>query len=515
MLSIAQITIMRNLKILSVLVILLLCRTTYAQLSDKKIYDKGIESIKTYRELLAIPNDANYIDDILKNVDWCTDKLAKRGFRTAKLETPTRPLLFAESKNTTADNLPTVLFYFHLDGQSVDKRFWFQDDPYVAVLKKRVEGEGWVDMSWDNLTSDSYDPDWYIFARSASDSKNNFVMWLTALDLILEEGGKLPFHLKLILDFEEEKSSPSLASAVKKHKDMLAADMLVIYDGPRHISNGPTLSFGARGIAALTLTTYGPVFAQHSGHYGNYAPNPALKLSKLLASMKDEEGRVIIPGYYDGIQIDAATQAILDAVPDDERVIKAKLGIKNSDKVSDSYQKSLQYPSLNIRGMASGWVGSESRTIVPATATAEIDIRLVKESDPHRLIALVKNHIEQQGFFVTSEKPTQKERLTHNSICRFNSSVSYNAFRTDFDSNIGKWLTRAMENAFGVTPIRHRTSGGSIPISPFVETLGVPAVSVPMANRDNNQHSPNENIRLGNYLEGVKTMYYIMRTPVN
>lgn len=490
--------------------LLLGCEALIAQLSDDKITAAAVSSISEFREMLAIPNDANHLDDIRDNISWCTQELSQRGFETEEWETPTRPQLFASRMQS--DDLPTVLFYFHLDGQSVDPQFWFQDDPYQAVLKKRVEGEGWVDLGWDELTLETYDPDWYLFARSASDSKNNFMSFLVAWDLL--GGSQPPYNLKLILDFEEEKSSPSLPDMVRDHRDDLSADMLVIYDGPRHLSNKPTLSFGARGISAVTLTTYGPVFAQHSGHYGNYAPNPALRMSQLLSSMKDKEGRVVIPGFYDGIHIDEATAAILDAVPDDERVIKAKLGIVQSDKVATTYQRALQYPSLNIRGLSSGWVGEESRTIVPATATAEIDIRLVKESNPERLISLLEQHIKDEGYHVIDRKPTQRERLTYDKICRMNARVSYQAFRTDFDTEVGRWLTRAITTAFGEAPVRHRTSGGSIPISPFVETLGIPAVSIPMANRDNNQHSPNENIRLGNYVDGVKTIYYVLRTKI-
>ena len=153
--------------------------------------------------------------------------------------------------------------------------------------------------------------------------------------------------------------------------------MLIIYDGPRHITNKPTLTFGARGIATITLTTYGPVVPQHSGHFGNYAPNPALRLSKLLASMKDDEGRVTILGFYDGISIDSNTEQILKAVPDDDAQIKKRLQIVESDKVGSYYQESIQYPSLNIRGMQSGWVDEKVRTIIPGWARAEIDVRLV------------------------------------------------------------------------------------------------------------------------------------------
>ena len=160
--------------------------------------------------------------------------------------------------------------------------------------------------------------------------------------------------------------------------------------------------------------------------------------------------------------------------------------------------------------MSSGWVGAAARTIIPASAVAEIDVRLVKESDPDRLIGLIRDHIEKQGYLVLDRNPTQREKLKYDKICKFESSTSYLAFRTDFDSEVGLWLNRALTHAFGKEPIRQRTSGGSIPISPFVTTLGIPAVTVPTVNRDNNQHSPNENIRLGNYVEGIKTMIAIM-----
>ncbi len=502
------------LKFVSILLLLMCNRGgVIGQVSDDELEDQAIASISTFRDFLSIPNDAQFLDDIGKNVDWCRQALEKRGFSTIQWPSATRPVLYAQLQQQEVQ--PTVLFYFHIDGQSVDPQYWFQADPYKAVLKESIEGEGWREISWDRLSASTYDPDWYIFARSASDSKNNLMMMMTALDVMRAHGEVLPYNLKLVLDFEEERSSPSLAGVVEEHQADLSADMLVIYDGPRHISNQPTLAFGARGIASVTLTVYGPVFPQHSGHYGNYVPNPALRLSQLLASMKDDDGRVTIPGFYDGISLDEETLAILAAVPDNEQVIKAKLGIASSDKVADSYQKSLQYPSLNIRGMLSGWVGTEARTIVPAQATAELDIRLVVESDPERLIQLLRKHIQEEGYHIIDGRPTQRERLTYPKICRMDSRISYQAFRTGFDTRIGRWLTRAMEGAFGVTPVRSRTMGGSIPIAPFISILNVPAVIVPTANRDNNQHSPNENIRLGNYVDGVKALYHILSTPID
>lgn len=460
-----------------------------------------------FYELLSISNDAHYPADIEKNVQWCERAFGERGFTTRRMPTETVPLLLAERPAVGA--VRTVLVYLQLDGQPVDPSKWFQESPWKPVLKEKAGDGQWREIPWSRLDG-GYDPDWRIFARSASDAKGPVSMFLAAFDAVQSAGLHPNYNLKVIMDFEEELGSPHLPGAVEQYRRELAADMLIIFDGPRHISNEPTLSFGARGITDVTLTVYGPRVPQHSGHYGNYAPNPALRLSQLLASMKDEQGRVTIPGFYDGITIDAATRAILASVPDDETFIRQHLGIAEIDQVGANYQEALQYPSLNIRGMASAWVGEETRTIVPATATAEIDIRLVPESDPDRLIRLVKRHIQDQGYYVIDREPTEEERLTHPRIATFQASTAYHAFRTDFNSEVGLWLDRAMRRAFGKEPVKIRNSGGSIPIAPFVTTLGIPAVTVPTVNRDNNQHSPNENIRLGNYVEGVKSFVAIL-----
>ena len=465
------------------------------------------QSFPMLKELLSIPNDAFYPNEIDKNVKWCESAFSKRGFTTTRISTETVPLLLAERIHKKAKK--TVLIYLQIDGQPVDSTRWFQRSPYQPVLKRKNSNDEWEIISWDNIKN--YEDDWRVFARSASDAKGPVAMFLAALDAAASEKINPNYNIKVIMDFEEELGSPRLPNAVVKNADLLKADMLIIFDGPRHITNKPTLTFGARGIATVTLTTYGPVVPQHSGHFGNYAPNPALRLSKLLASMKDDEGKVTIPGYYDGITIDAETEQILNAVPDDEAQIKNRLQIVDADKVGSYYQEAIQYPSLNIRGMQSGWINEKVRTIIPGWARAEIDVRLVLESDPERLLALIKNHIKENGYYVINGEPTKEERLKYNKIATFTSEISYQSFRTDFDSEVGIWLRSALQNAFGEEPIMIRMSGGSIPISPFVTTLGIPAVTVPTVNRDNNQHSPNENIRLGNYREGIKTMIAILK----
>jgi acetylornithine deacetylase/succinyl-diaminopimelate desuccinylase-like protein len=290
--------------------------------------------------------------------------------------------------------------------------------------------------------------------------------------------------------------------------------MLIIFDGPRHISNQPTLSFGARGICEMTITTYGPSKPVHSGNYGNYTPNPAQHLAKLLASMKDDEGRVLIPGYYDGVTISEEDRKILAQVPDDESSMKKFLGIAKPDAVGNNFQEAMQYPTLNIRGLNSLYVGKDARTLIPDKAIAEIDIRLVPSSDPVKLINLIEEHIRKQGFTILKIAPTEEERLKYPKLAVVNAYISYAAFQTPFSSEPGVWLTKAMRHAFEKDPIRIKTAGGSIPIAPFIISLNVPAVAVDVVNADNNQHAENENIRVGNYIEAVKTFLAILSQPI-
>ncbi len=473
--------------------------------------EQTLPAVSLFREYLSLPNDAHRPEDLRGVIDWLTQQFRRRGFETEELETGRIPVLFAE--RSFPDAARTVLVYLQSDGQPVDPTAWDQANPYTPVLKERTATNEWREIPWDRLDG-GFDSDWRIFARSASDSKGPNIQFLSALDAMERTGVTPNVNLKVIVDTEEELGSPNLAGVVDRYRDKLFADMLVIFDGPPHITGRPTLTFGARGIATVTLTTYGPRVPQHSGHYGNWAPNPALRMTQILGSMKDEHGRVTIPGFYDGVHIDQATKAILDRVPDDEAEIMRALGIGITDSVGRSLQEARQYPSINIRGMASGWVGAQRRTIVPGTATAELDVRLVMESEPKRLLGLIRGHIEGLGYYVIDREPTERERTLHPKIVTMTTSISYGAFRTDFDSEPGRWLSAALTHLHGEEPIKLRTSGGSIPISLFVESLNIPAVTVPTVNPDNNQHSPNENIRLENFRDGIAVMLAVLTQPV-
>jgi acetylornithine deacetylase/succinyl-diaminopimelate desuccinylase-like protein len=494
----------------------------FAQKSKNSNLDKIAErfaksSFTEFYELHSLPNDAHFAQDIEKNVRWCEDAFAKRGFTTQRLNTETVPLLLAQRINPSLSNGKTVLIYLQIDGQPVDSAKWDQESPWKPTLKEKDKGlptgqagGKWNALPFEKLKTEPIDRDWRIFVRSASDAKGPAMAFLASLDALKELKTEPNFNMKVIMDFEEELGSPHLPAAVNQYKKELAADQLIIFDGPRHVSNQPTLSFGARGICEVTLTVYGPRSPVHSGNYGNYTPNPALRLAQLLASMKDDDGRVTIRGFYDGVVLTEEEKETLRKVPDDENEINKFLGIAAPDKIGENFQESLQYPSLNIRGLDALYIGKQARTLIPDKAIAEIDIRLVPSSDPKKLIDLVKNHIEGKGYYLLDRDPTEEERLKYPRIASVQSNISYLAFQTPFDSECGKWLSKAMRTAFGKEPIKIRTAGGSIPISPFVITLGIPAVAVPTVNADNNQHAENENIRVGNYIDAVKTFLAIM-----
>ena len=466
-----------------------------------------LPALGLFREFLSLPNDANFPGDILRMIEWMEDAFRARGFGLQRIPTDGSPLLLAS--RDVDPGLPTVLVYLQADGQPVDPAAGDQENPYVPVLKARGPDGNFERIPWDLLSRD-YDPEWRVFARSASDSKGPMTQFLVAIELLDKNGFEPDYNLKVIIDTEEEMGSPNLPAAVVANRQLLDADWLLIFDGPPHPSNRPTVGFGARGIVTITLVAHGPRVPQHSGHYGNFVPNPAFHLARILASMKDAEGRVTLPGFYDGIEIDEATREILQAVPDDETQILADMGLVRADAVAPSLQEAIQYPSLNIRGLSSGWVGREARTIIPSTATAELDIRLVRESDYRRLLGLVRNHIEALGYHVIDHEPSGEERLEFPAIVTFTYDYSYGAYRSDMDADAGRMARAGMRHLYGEEPILIRTSGGSVPISPFVETLGIPAAKVPTVNIDNNQHSPNENIRLGSFVEGIAILMSVL-----
>ena len=498
---------------LSFLLILLLIIFPFSEnFAQQEQWDAAIEEIlpamlKQHREFVSLPNVAANHDDMMKNVAWVRETFEERGFSVSLLESASLPVFLAE--RMVDEDAKTMLFYFHLDGQAVNPENWDQADPFVPVLKQPTEDGDWETIGWENLDGE-INPEWRIYGRAAADDKAPITMMLMALRLLEQQGEAISYNVKIILDLQEEAGSHGFLSTLEQYKERYAADYMIIMDGPAHPSNRPTLTFGCRGIASCSITTYGAKLPQHSGHYGNYVPNPVFTLSHLLASMKDEQGRVLIDGYYDGIELNAEEQAILDAVPDDEDEIMAGLGISQAEAVGEGYQEALQYPSLNVRHIETTWKGPGLKTIIPEEVTAHLDVRLVSETDGAAQLQKIRWHIEKEGFLLLDREPTDEERRQHRKIVKFIGNPGVNAFRTPMDDPLGQQLRQALKESFGREPVSIRSMGGTVPIIPAVNTLDIPAIIVPMVNMDNNQHNPNENIRIGNITDGIKTCMTIL-----
>ncbi len=492
------------------LVLTIFCQNTFAQLSKAEIISSSEQELRNsliqFRDYLSLPNNGKVPSDIQLNLDWTKTALEKRGFKTQVLTSNGVPHLFAQGKIDPKKK--TILVYMQVDGQPVDSSAWNQESPYIAELMEEINGN-WKPISW-NFIDGKIDPEWKIFARSSSDSKGPTMTFLSALDILQKKGISPAVNLKFIFDFQEEISSPELAKVVAENKMLFEADGILIMDGTRHFSNLPNLAFGARGIATITLKIFGAKDDLHSGQYGNFAPNPVFAASRLLAAMKDETGKVLIPGFYEGVEFTEADVKAMEAVPESMEEIQAELGIAAAEKVGTSYQEAMQYPSLNVRGMRAAWVGKEVRTVIPSEAVIEIDIRTVKETPAKRQVELVRQFIADQGYNFVKDEPTDADRKAYSKLVSFDYRIGSEPFRAEMESDFGYWLEKGMSSVFGEKYIKTRLTGGSQPMAPFINILGVPAVSVRIPNPDNSIHAPNENIRIGNYLEGIQTCLGIL-----
>lgn len=487
------------------ILIAIVSTTGFSQtLTKQEIKDAALRyhpiAIKALNEFLLLPNNGLHAEQTKQNLEWCVQAMKKRKFETRVLFSEQVPHIYAQ--RVFNPKLPWVLFYLQIDGQPADSANWNQKNPYLATLKRKVH-DHWEIMDWGNRNE--YDPEWRIFARSVSDSKGPAMAFLSALDILMERKMNPEFNIKIIMDFQEEMGSPTLPQLVRNNKELFKASMILIMDGTRHVSNLPTLNFGARGIATIKLKVFGAKGELHSGQYGNYAPNPVFKLAKLLAGMKDDAGRVTIPGYYDGVTISDQERALINDMPGDEESLRKTLGISMPDGVGHTYEESLQYPSLNVRGIRAGSVDDAVRTIIPAEAIAELDLRLVPETDGEKLVGLIKDYISAQGYYFVKGKPTDEERATYANLISFDYEIGSKPFRTDLNSPAGIWLGSAMDRTFGIGHyVKQRTTGGSQPIEPFITTLGIPAISIRIPNPDNNIHAADENLRIGNFIEGIQ-----------
>jgi acetylornithine deacetylase/succinyl-diaminopimelate desuccinylase-like protein len=462
--------------------------------------------IRELSEFLAIPNVASDTPNIQKNAAHLVEMLEARGIETHLLPITGRgPVVFG--KLLTPEAKRTVIFYAHYDGQPVDPAAWTDGAPFEPVLRDRaIEAAGKrIPFPTSSAGHRSlYDDDWRIYARSSSDDKSPIVALLAALDALRAKKIPLGINLKVIFEGEEEAGSTNLQRTLELHKNLLGADLLITADGPVHQSGRPLVFFGNRGDIGIDVTVYGPVRALHSGHYGNWAPNPAMELSRLLASMKDANGRVLIDGYYDDVTpLSALEKKALAEMPENDGDLERELGIAKPEGGGKKLVELIMEPSLNVRGLRSAYVGSQAQNVVPEKAEASLEARLVKGEDPKKKFEQIAAFIAKQGFFVVDHEPTMEERRSHARIAKVIDEGGYRASRTPMDLPMSKAVVDVVKAAAGHDTVIMPSTGGSVPMYIF-DDLGLQWIGVPIVNYDNHQHSSDENLRLGHFWRGME-----------
>ena len=462
---------------------------------------------------LRLPNVATDAEAIRRNADHLKTMMERRGLAPRLLETAggnAPPAVFGEWRVPGARR--TLVLYAHYDGQPVDAADW-ASDPWTPVWRK-----GRLDLAPAIVERDRtkpLEPDMRLYARSASDDKAGVFALLAAVDALRAAGAVPTANLKFFFDGEEEQGSPHLAQVLERHRDSVTADAWLICDGPVHLSGRRQLVFGVRGDANVDLTVHGPRRPLHSGHYGNFAPNPALRLAQLLASMKDEDGRVAVAGWYDDVEpLGPAELAALDQAPDDEAALLRDLGLVRGETRGVSLAEAINLPSLNINGIRVADVGEQARNVIPVDARATLDLRLVRGNTVQGQFDRLVAHMRKHGWHVLDRAPTGLERTTHEKlVTAVLQPGGYPASRTPMDLPLARDVAAALRRVAGDSLLLTPTLGGSLPLSVITEETGAPTLVIPLANPDNNQHAENENLRVGALWDGIAAMAAVMQLP--
>ena len=453
--------------------------------------------------LVAVPNVAR-VDDMQRNVEVLTAMFRQRGFEVESSDGPGSPVVLA--RLDAKPSRGTITFYIHYDGQPVDPKEWTHCAPFAPCV---VGAEGPVAL---DASVTKFDPEARVYGRSASDDKAPIVALVNAVDALKATGSGPAWSLRVVLDGEEEAGSANFRRFVTARGDALRSDLAITLDGPRHPSGRPTMYFGVRGGASLTVTVFGAKTDLHSGNYGNWAPDPSMRLARLLASMKDSTGRVVIAGFYDDVApLTDTEQRALAAAPTVESSLAKSFGVAEPERRDERLERKLNEPTLSILAMESGGgLSAPGRTAIPGSAAARIEMRLVRNIDPEKQVGLVVAHIRKQGYAVVmNREPTDEERLAHPLLARVDARGGRPGVRVSLDDPMAKLVIAALTHD-GIAPVELPTLGGSMPFGEFSEGLKLPTVGISIVNHDNNQHGPDENLRLQNLWEGIEMLARVM-----
>jgi acetylornithine deacetylase/succinyl-diaminopimelate desuccinylase-like protein len=439
------------------------------------------EILKEFQDFLALPNLASDLPNIQKNADALLKMTERRGLKTRLLTMENvPPVVLAEAPSDPSRR--TVIFYAHYDGQPVQRDQWKQD-PWQPTLVKGSDER--------------------IYARSASDDKAAVVGLLAAYDALKASRAEPSVNIKFFFEGEEEAGSPHLGQILKRYADQLNADLWVICDGPIYQNGQPLLVFGSRGVVTAQITTFGPNRPLHSGHYGNWAPNPIVELAHLISRLRTTEGEILIPHFSDSVRpLTAGEKKALENLPNLDPQLKQEFQLGRTEGTRPVAEEIMK-PSFNLDRIEGGGYGPNPANAVPSTATAYIDIRMVPNQTPEIVRGQMEKYLIDMGYFLVHQPPTPEERRSHARVVQITWSSGYPPQRTDIDAPVSRAFVQAVRAAAGTSLVVMPTLGGSTPAFMFEQQFKKPVIGLPIANFDNNQHAANENIRIDYLFNGI------------
>jgi acetylornithine deacetylase/succinyl-diaminopimelate desuccinylase-like protein len=449
-------------------------------------------------QLLALPNVAANRGDIAKNADLLTSMFERRGFVVSRWETKGSPIVFA--RREVANARGSVIFYFHYDGQASDAKEWTRGAPYAPAP---YLGDKPVTVT---PQSSGVDLDVRIYARSASDDKGPIVAFLAAIDGLLATKADVPWSIRVVLDGEEEAGSRNFNATMLEHAAEAKSDLAVIVDSPRHPSGLPTVYYGSRGGSSATIKVHGAIGDLHSGNYGNFVTDPAMALAKLLASMKDANNNVTIKGFYDDVvPLTASERRAIDEMPNVDQKLLEEFGLARQEHPESRIELQHNRPTLSVLGLEAGNVYTNTRSAIPGSASARIEMRLVRGLTAAKQVDLLVAHIREQGFHVVDKEPDMATRRKYPLIAEVTrgGGGGLGIAKTSMDDPVTSKAAEAIR-ALDQRLVQLPTIGGGLPFGVFSDSLKLPSIGLAVVNFDNNQHAANENIRVGHFWEAIE-----------
>lgn len=437
--------------------------------------DRFLSELLTLLSFPSVSNDADRKDDVCRTASWLSSHLRGIGLQSEVMATAGHPVVFAQRLERA--DLPTVLVYGHYDVQPVDPLDEWLSPPFAPEIR-----------------------DGKIFARGATDDKGQAFAHVAAIDALLRSEERLPVNIKLLIEGEEEIGSPSLHPFLTAHKDLLAADLVVVSDTSMFAADTPSLCYGLRGLVYCEVHVQGPTKDLHSGQFGGAVENPINALATIIAGLKDKDHRITIPGFYDDVrELPADERAALSHLPGTAEELRKQLGVPRlaGEAGYDENEWRWTRPTLDVNGIWGGFMGAGAKTVIPARAGAKISMRIVPNQDPEKIARLFEEHVVRLCPPTVRLTVLQAHSAPWALLPRDHPAMS--AART------------AVRIGFGKEPVL-TLEGGSIPVvQAFEEVLGLRTLLIGFGLPDDGAHSPNEKLDLDHFYRGIATVAALYR----